>query len=138
MNDANFDRAPPPATHAIQPARQRRTPAIAMTQRDHFEVSRVHARRLNRRLIGFSAAVREEGFLQRAGRDLGQLFGERHHRLVGKAGGYVLQAVDLSFGARDDPRITVAHADGYDAAKEVEILLALDVPNMLHEAALDR
>ena len=48
----------------------------------------------------------------------------------------MLQAVDLSFGARDHARIAVAHADGHDATKKVEILLALDVPNMLHQAAV--
>jgi len=30
----------------------------------------------------------------------------------------------------------VAHADGYDAAKEIEIFVALNIPNMLHQAAV--
>ena len=48
----------------------------------------------------------------------------------------MLQAIDLLLGARGHAGIAVADADGDDAAEEVEILLALHVPDMLHGAMI--
>jgi hypothetical protein len=99
---------------------------------DDFEVAGVHASGLDGGLVGFGTAVGEERFFQRAGRDLGQLFGERHHGLVGEASRDVLHLVDLGLGLFRDAGIAMADADGNDAAKEIEILLAFHVPDMLH------
>ena len=104
-----------------------------MPQCHDFQVAGVHARNLNRRLVRFRAAIREIRFLELAGGNLRQLFGQRDHGLIGKAGRDVLKPVNLLLRAGDDPRIAMADADGHDPAEEIEILLALYIPDVLHE-----
>ncbi len=104
-----------------------------MPQCHDFQVAGVHARNLNRRLVRFRAAIREIRFLELARGNLRQLFRQRDHRLVRKAGGDVLKPVNLRLRAGDDPRIAMADADGHDPAEEIEILLAVYIPHVLHE-----
>ena len=75
-------------------------------------------------------------FCSLPGRDLRQLFRQRDNRFVGKQRGSVLQLVDLRLDLRRDLRIAVAHADGHDPAEEIEVLVALDIPQVLHRAVV--
>jgi len=57
--------------------------------------------------------------------------GERYLRLVGEDGGNVFELVDLGVNLFIDLVVAVADTDGYDAAEEIEILIAVDVPDVL-------
>ena len=90
---------------------------------------------MNRRVVGFRAAVGEERFLQLSGRDLMKLLSQVRLRLVAverRSVGNRLDLVDDGFGYA---RIRVAHAHGQHAAETVEIFVALVVPNMRSFAA---
>ena len=113
-----------------------RPSAVSVTQRDHIEITSVHPRGMDRRFVGFGAAVRKIRLLQTAGRNLRKLLGESDHGLVGKARGDVLQPVNLCLSSRDDARIAMADTDGDDAAKKIQILLSLYIPNVLHRAVI--
>src|SRR3954464_2595685 len=48
----------------------------------------------------------------------------------------MLQTIDLRLGSRDHPRIAVAYTDGDYAAEEIEVLFAIHIPDVLHEAVI--
>ena len=74
--------------------------------------------------------------LQVTGGDLRDFFGKSDDVLVGVKRGGVLQAIDLCVDFRGDLRIAMPYGDGKDAAKEVEVLVAVEIPNVLHLAAV--
>ena len=65
-----------------------------------------------------------------------QFFCQRHDMLVGIQRGSVLQAIDLRVDLGSDFRIAVADRDRQDAAKKIEILVSVQVPQVLHFAAV--
>ena len=86
--------------------------------------------------VGFAAGVGEEAFLQIAGSDLRHFFGEIDDGFVGIERGGVLQAIDLRLDFAGDLGIGVADGDGEDAAEEIEILAAFEIPDVLHVGAV--
>ena len=79
-------------------------------------------------LVGFGAGVAEEGLLEVAGGDLGELLGQgadgRH--VVDVAAG-VDELVGLRLGGLDDGRVVVAGVGDRDAGEAVDVLFAVDV-----------
>ncbi len=71
-----------------------------MAQRDNVKAAGGHAREKNRRFVRFGAGIREEAFLQVAGSNLREFFGERDDGFVGIERGGVLQLVDLRLDLR--------------------------------------
>ena len=80
----------------------------------------------HRALDGFRAAVGEKCFLQFAGRNLREAFGQQScGRTVINVGATVDQFVHLGLRRRDDFRMTVTGVDDGDAAEAVEIRLTV-------------
>ncbi len=105
---------------------------VGVAQRHDFGTAGVASRRQNRGLVGFRAAIGEERLGELApGRDLSQLLRERRLRLVGEHRRDVLQAIDLRVQLPVHVLIAVADADGDDAAEEIQILIAVGVPDVL-------
>ena len=89
-------------------------------------------------LVGFGTAIREETLGEfAAGRDPGHAFGERYLRLVRKHSGDVLQLAHLFHDLLVHGLVAVADADGDDAAEEIEVLVAVSVPDELVFGAFD-
>ena len=116
--------------------RERRAAGIGVAQRDDVVGAGGHAREKNRGFVGFGAGVGEEAFLQRAGSDLRHFFGEIDDGFVGIERGSVLQAIDLRLDLAGDFGIGVADGDGQDAAEEIEIPAAFEIPDVLHVRAV--
>ena len=105
---------------------------IAVAQRDDFVRAGVAARGQNGGFIGFGAAVGEEALGQLAARsDAGDALGQRGLRLIGEHGRDVLQLVDLLVNLSIHRLVAMADADGDDAAEEIQILIAVGVPDEL-------
>ena len=68
---------------------------------------------------------------------LGDLLRQRGLRLVGENGGDVLQRVHLPMDLRVDLIVAVADANRNDAAEEIEVLVAVRVPDILILGARD-
>ena len=85
--------------------------------------------RMDGRVVSFGAAVGKNDF-ERTRRDLMQFLRQIGLRLVRVKRGRVLQRLDLFDNRSVDLRICVADADRKHAAKTVEILVALIVPNV--------
>ncbi len=62
---------------------------------------------------------------------LRELLGKRHLRLVREHGGDVLQLVDLRVNLGVHLVVAMADADGDDAAEEIQILVAVGIPDVL-------
>ena len=95
-----------------------------------------HSRDLNRSLVGFSAAVGEKAATDLPWRDLCDFFRQRNHCFVWENGGGVLQFVHLGLDLGGNAGIRMAYGDGDDAAKEVQVLVAIDVPQVLHAGVI--
>ena len=81
-----------------------------------------------RALDGLGAAVAEEGLLQVAGRDLGELLGQRADRLhVVDVGAGVDELVGLGDGRVQDLLVVVAGVGDADAGEAVDVLGAVGV-----------
>ena len=86
--------------------------------------------------VGLSTAVGQKALANFPGGDLGQLFCQSHNRLIGKQRGGVLELVHLGFNLGGDTRIAMADGDSHDAAKEIQVLVALGVPQVLHAGVI--
>ena len=107
-----------------------------MPECDDVVDTRSHAREQDRLLICFCAGVRKKAFLQYPGSNPRQFFREIDHGRVGIKRGGVLQAVDLGLDFGSDLGVSVPDGDGQDAAKKIEVLPSLEVPQVLHGAAV--
>src|SRR5581483_6120007 len=121
-----------PGAVAGEGLRELRASAVAMAQGYHFVIAGVDARKLDRSFIGFRSAVAEEALRDFARSNLRDLFRQRDDGLVWEQGRSVRDLIDLCLDLRCNARIRVADGNGDDAAEEVEILFALDVPQILH------
>jgi hypothetical protein len=74
--------------------------------------------------------------LQVARRDLRDFFRQRHDVLVGIERGGVLQAIDLRVHFRGDLRIAMPNGNGKDAAKKIQVLVPIQIPDVLHLPAI--
>ena len=104
-----------------------RAAAVAVAQSDHILALGVKLRDQNRRLVRLGAAVGEETFLEPSRRNLSQLFGQPNMRLVRIESGDMLKLAGLFLDSFRDLFVAVTDANRHDAAKEIEILLALDI-----------
>src|SRR4051794_40267970 len=103
-----------------------RAPVEAAVQHDDLAAAFGLTRELQRRLDRLGARVREEdGPAERA---LGQPLGEADHRLGVEEVADVQQLAGLGADRRDDLRVAVADARDRYAGEEVEVLVALLVP----------
>ena len=108
-----------------------------MPQRNDVVVAGIHARGQDGGFVRLAAAVGEEGFLQRAGRERGYFLGHLHHDLVDEECGGVLQALQLLDSALGDFLVAVADRDGQHTAEEIEVALAISVPQLLTPGVID-
>jgi len=95
-----------------------------------------HPREQNGGFIGFGAGIREKALLQVPWRDLRDLLCQCHDVFVGIERRRVLQPVDLRVHFAGDLRVAVPHGDGQDAAEEIEVPVAVKIPQVLHLAAV--
>ena len=87
------------------------------------------ARQLDGALDGLRARVAEEHRVERRRHGRGDRVGELRHRLeVAEPVADVPELVDLGVGGRLHARVAVAEHRDRDAAGEVEVLLAVGVP----------
>jgi len=107
-----------------------------VAQGDDVVAAGGHAREKDGGFVGFAAGAGEEALLQVARGDLGDFFGEGHDVFVGIERGGVLQAIDLRGDFAGDLGVAVADGDGQDAAEEIEVLVAVEIPEVLHLAAV--
>ena len=107
-----------------------------MAQSHHVETAGRHARQKNGGFVGFAAGAGEETLLQVARGDLRDFFRQRHDVLVGIKRGGMLQPIDLRVHFRSDLGIAMPNRNGKDAAKKVQILVPVEIPDVLHLAAI--
>src|SRR5205085_2912748 len=112
--------------------------AITVTQDDDLVPTRRDLRGVNGCVVGFRAAVGEEGFLQTTGRDLVKLLGQFALRLVGVERRGVRERLDLFDDRLVHLRVRVPDTHGQHAAEAIEIAIALVVPHVLSLAAHER
>lgn len=115
---------------------QVRAAGIGVAQSHHIEVAGGHAREKDGGFVGFRAGIGEKALLQIAGSDGRDFFGERDDVLIGIKRGRVLEAVHLRGHLAGDLGVAVADGDSEDAAKEIEVLVAVEIPDVLHRAAV--
>ena len=112
-------------------------------ERQHLEaaltvlIERILARQLDGALIRLRARVGKE-YLAAQMRLFDQLLGNLNHRLGGEQVGNVHQLVRLLVDCLDDGRIGIAHAVYADAGSEVDVLLALNIPQGRALAVIQR
>ena len=113
-----------------------RAAGIGVAQCHYVEAARGHAREQNSGFVGLGAGIGEKALLQIPRSDLRDFLRQRHDVFGGVERRSVLQAVDLRAHFAGDFRIAVPHGDRQDAAEEIQVLVAFDVPEMLHLAAV--
>ena len=89
------------------------------------------AGQLDRRLVRFGSAVAEEDLTRPSGgvgEEIVQRNGRVGRRRIGEEGAHVHQSFGLIANRRDDRRIGVAERDDGDSGQEIEISLAVHVP----------
>src|ERR1051325_2542413 len=97
------------------------------------QLSRMHCG-----VIRFSAAVREERFLQTTRRNLRELLCQIGLRLGAVKRGRMRDALDLVDDRFVDDRIRMSDADGQHSAKGVEVLVPLFIPDVTAFASYQR
>ena len=112
--------------------------AVAVAEGDHFGPPGMHFGEQQGHLVGLGAGVGEEALPAVPGRKAGQALGEFHHGLVREQGGDVLEGVHLLVDRPVHLGMAVAEADGEDPAEEIEIAVAVRVPDVLPLAPDDR
>src|SRR5258707_11124988 len=97
---------------------------IAVPQRDDLVIPSEAACRHERSLIGFGTAIREETLGQlSAWRDSGDPLRQRRLWLIREHRRRMLQRVDLLMHLLVHRFITMPHADGHNAAEEIEVFV---------------
>ena len=138
MHDAGLRRPQLPGTLSREPHPHRRTAVVGMAQRHDLGVAGVAAGGEDGGLIGLGSAVGEETLGELAiRRDGGDLLGQSGLRLIGEHGGDVLQGINLLVDLGVDLVVAMAHAHGDDPAEEVQVLIAVGVPDILILGARD-
>lgn len=107
-----------------------------MPQCDNLAALPCNAGEQDRRFVCLCTGAGKEALLQFTRRDLRKLLRQRHDGFVGVQCGGVLKAVELLLDSGCDLRIAMPHTDGNDSPEEIEILIAFDVPQVLHRRTL--
>src|SRR5438874_12798824 len=92
----------------------------------------MNAGELDGGFIGLSSAVGDIALADLSGGDLGQFFRQSDNGLIRKQRGGVLELFNLSFDLGGDAGIAMAYGDGHDAAEEIQVFVAVGVPEVLH------
>ena len=119
-----------------QRARHRRASAVRVAQRDDGLRPGSELGQQYRGFVRFGAARREEGLVQFARSDLGELLGELDDRRRRVQSRDVGEGRGLFLDRRGDFRMTVPDVDRHDAGEEVEVFSPLEVVEMNPPAAL--
>ena len=128
----------PAARVAGERDRAGRRAVVAAVARDDLVAARVPARELDRVLVRLGAAVREERHREVAGRHLGDQARERRARLGRHRRPDRAELVGLLLDRGDEPRVLVADRDVDELRREVEVALAVVVPEVAPLRARDR
>ena len=128
----------PAARVAGERDRAGRRAVVAAVARDDLVPARVPARELDRVLVRLGAAVREERHRQVAGRDLGEQLPEPRARLGRHRRPDRRELLGLLLDRRDHLRVAVADRDVDELRGEVEVALAVVVPEVPALGARDR
>ena len=108
----------------------RRAAVEGVGEGDELPLAGVRLGQAHGRLDALGAGVAEEGLLQAARRDLGQLLGQLgHDRHVIDVGRGVDDLVHLRLGGGDHARVAVPGVDDGDAGEAVDVLRAVLVPD---------
>src|ERR1039458_2424724 len=99
-----------------------------MPQSDHVVTWSGNPCEHDRRFVGFGARRSEKALLQLSWSNLREVFRQSNDGFVGKKRRGVLELIELGFYLRSYLGIAMSDADRNDAAEEVEIFIALDVP----------
>ena len=110
---------------------------IGMAEGDDVTRTGVAAGEHDGRFVGFGAAVGEEGLGEIAGSNGGDFLGECDLGFGEKDGRDVLEFIKLRFDFGVNFIVAVANADGEDAAEEIEVLVAVGIPDELVFGAFD-
>ena len=120
----------PAARVAGERDRARRRAVVAAVARDDLVPAGVPARELDRVLVRLGAAVREERHRDVARRHLGDQARERRARLGRHRRADRAELVRLLLDRGDEPRMLVADRDVDELRREVEVALAVVVPEV--------
>ncbi len=110
---------------------------IGVAESDDVTRTGVAAGEHNGGFVGFGAAVTKERLLQVAWSDGGDFLGEGDLGFGEEDGGDVLEFIELGMDFGVDFRVAMANADGENAAEEIEILVAVGIPDELVFGAFD-
>ena len=138
VHDPRLRRAELPRALAGDPHRHGRAAVVGVAQRHDLGVAGVAAR--GRMAVSFASVpelVKKDLVSSPPGVMRGDLLRERRLRLIGEDGGDVLERVELLVDFGVHLLVAVADAHGDDAAEEVEILVAVGVPDVLVLGAVD-
>ncbi len=120
----------PPARIAGERDPAERGAVVRPIARDDLVPPGVHAGELDRVLVGLGAGVREERHREVAGRDLGQQPPEPRAGLVRHRRPDRAELVGLLLDRGDDLRMLVPDVDVDELGREVEVALAIVVPEV--------
>jgi threonine 3-dehydrogenase len=130
MHNAGLRRAELPRSLTGEPHHACAAPVIGMSQSNDFSGPSVAARGEDRGFVCLCAAVREKRLLQRRSKPR-ELLRECDLGLIREYGRDVLQFVELGVNLRVYLLIAVANADRDNPAEEIQILIAIRIPNVL-------
>ncbi len=126
------DAAQPPRSDSGHGHGHGRAAVVGVPERDDLARPGVTAGGEDCGFVGFGAAVGEEGLGQLSARgDSGQLLRQRRLRLISEDRGDVLHGLQLLHDLPGYGRVGMADADGHDAAEEIQILVAVGIPDEL-------
>src|SRR5882762_493819 len=114
----------------------RGTACICVTEGHYVVAAGGHARDQDRCLVRFRSRTREKTLLQISRGNLCDFLSQSYDVFVRIERGRVLQAVHLGIDLAGDLGIAVADGNGQDAAEEIQILAAFQIPEILHLATI--
>ena len=120
-----------------QTHRVRTHAVISVAQGQNVVISSVDSRHHHGHIVGFGTRIDEIADFEIARQSGGEPSGVLVDLRIEINGGRVPKAVDLGVQSGVDFRVTMADADGDDAAEKVQISFAARVPEPLHGTPMD-
>ena len=103
---------------------------VRAVERHHLAAAGVQPRHADRVLVGVGAAVGEEDLVHAVGREVDDALRGLAARRVGVLRRDRSQRGRLVLDRLDDLRVLVADVDVHELAREVEVLLAIEIPEV--------